>query len=314
MERTRKKSFLLLIFSVASFGVPDLVAMKRKRSTKYEKHLAREAKRRKLEEKRGLPRLEESFMPSDNLYYEMLQDFMQIGGDVNVRSFYVDIPDNPENPQNITVEEVSFFCKRTFLHNAVIDGRWDIVVGLLRHQNGVNIMARDGYNMAPWQYAHKFYDANNDVRKKIWDVLKFFTKIMFSLRKNRLVSNKLKGNGVVLTDNLFKEHFEKTLASRVGLHVRDNNLFTMLHYACYYGRSYIVQKLLDLGHGINLKESQGRTPLHIAVQLGHLAVVQLLLSCHGIDREVQDDFRKTPLDYARDAKNWDIAKALRAGR
>lgn len=56
-------------------------------------------------------------------------------------------------------------------------------------------------------------------------------------------------------------------------------------------------KCIESGVSVNLKDSEGRTPLHWAVDRGHLGVVELLLSKHA-DVDVKDNDGQTPLHYA----------------
>ncbi|GMH18346.1 hypothetical protein Nepgr_020187 [Nepenthes gracilis] len=56
-------------------------------------------------------------------------------------------------------------------------------------------------------------------------------------------------------------------------------------------------KCIENGVSVNLKDSEGRTPLHWAVDRGHLSVVQLLINKNG-DINTKDDEGQTPLHYA----------------
>ena len=74
---------------------------------------------------------------------------------------------------------------------------------------------------------------------------------------------------------------------------------TPLHAAAFVGNLEIVQILVRAGAKVNAKGNHGRTPLHIAS--GHdknEAIVRYLLKECKADARMEDDFGKTPRDYA----------------
>lgn len=69
-------------------------------------------------------------------------------------------------------------------------------------------------------------------------------------------------------------------------------------YACGYGRSEVVQFLLEKGIDADWRNGDGQTGLHWATYGQHVEVVRLLLR-HGARVDVRDGaFDGTPLDWA----------------
>ena len=50
-----------------------------------------------------------------------------------------------------------------------------------------------------------------------------------------------------------------------------------LHIACQYGHEAVVKALVDAGANVNTVNKHGWAPLHIACQYGHEAVVKALV-------------------------------------
>lgn len=63
--------------------------------------------------------------------------------------------------------------------------------------------------------------------------------------------------------------------------------------------------LLLNGAKINAQDNEGRTPLHLATELGHTAQVCLLLK-HRADQHLQDIAGREPLEIAIREANADI--------
>ncbi|CAI8598529.1 unnamed protein product [Vicia faba] len=68
-------------------------------------------------------------------------------------------------------------------------------------------------------------------------------------------------------------------------------------------------KCVESGVSVNLKDSEGRTPLHWAVDRGHLDVTELLLG-RNADVNAKDNDGQTPLHYAVTCEREAIAEYL----
>lgn len=68
--------------------------------------------------------------------------------------------------------------------------------------------------------------------------------------------------------------------------------------------------MLEHGANINSKDAEGKTPLHIAIENQHAAIISLLLSQPGIDLSVRDNKGVTPFAAALTARNNKAAQAI----
>ncbi|GJZ82279.1 acyl-CoA-binding domain-containing protein 1-like protein, partial [Tanacetum coccineum] len=68
-------------------------------------------------------------------------------------------------------------------------------------------------------------------------------------------------------------------------------------------------KCVEAGISVDTKDSEGRTPLHWAVDRGHIDVVELLLS-RNADVNLKDNEGQTPLHYAAVCERKEIGELL----
>ncbi|XP_011629578.1 arf-GAP with coiled-coil, ANK repeat and PH domain-containing protein 2 isoform X3 [Pogonomyrmex barbatus] len=85
-----------------------------------------------------------------------------------------------------------------------------------------------------------------------------------------------------------------------------------LHQAIISGSVMSCEYLLLNGARINCQDAEGKTPLHLATELGHTAQVCLLLK-HRADQHIEDESGIKPLSIAVKEANADIVTLLRLG-
>ncbi|KAL7799230.1 hypothetical protein V8C37DRAFT_367055 [Trichoderma ceciliae] len=83
-----------------------------------------------------------------------------------------------------------------------------------------------------------------------------------------------------------------------------------IHLAAYFGLESIATNLFERGHGINVMDSQGRTPLSWASENGHQGVAKLLLDSGAKVDLTGNPYCQTPLWWAIRQENEDLVKLL----
>ncbi|KAL6430072.1 hypothetical protein ACFW04_007695 [Cataglyphis niger] len=100
-------------------------------------------------------------------------------------------------------------------------------------------------------------------------------------------------------------------ADKLWSNVNDKNR-NALHQAIISGSVMSCEYLLLNGARINCQDAEGKTPLHLATELGHTAQVCLLLK-HRADQHIEDESGIKPLSIAVKEANADIVTLLRLG-
>ncbi|KAI9674067.1 MAG: hypothetical protein M1822_009562 [Bathelium mastoideum] len=87
-----------------------------------------------------------------------------------------------------------------------------------------------------------------------------------------------------------------------------------LHLAARYGLNYTIQMILKQVSSINIdtKDDDGRTPLWLAAEGGHEAVVQQLLATEKVDVDAKDEDGRTPLWWAAKRGHKAVVRQLLA--
>uniref|UniRef100_A0A0N5AJ51 ANK_REP_REGION domain-containing protein n=1 Tax=Syphacia muris TaxID=451379 RepID=A0A0N5AJ51_9BILA len=97
---------------------------------------------------------------------------------------------------------------------------------------------------------------------------------------------------------------------QVLVNAANTNGQTALHYAASRNHVQIVSLLLKNGANVNAQDKYMATPLHRAASQGHMKVVGLLLDVSGIQVNIRDSSGCSPLHLAIEEEQEDIAICL----
>ncbi|KAH6822185.1 acyl-CoA binding protein 2 [Perilla frutescens var. hirtella] len=92
-----------------------------------------------------------------------------------------------------------------------------------------------------------------------------------------------------------EENLLKCIESGVPLNVKDSEGRTPLHWAVDRGHLNITALLLNKNADVNAKDGEGQSPLHYAAVCERTTIAELLVK-HGADIELQDDEGNAPRD------------------
>ena len=123
---------------------------------------------------------------------------------------------------------------------------------------------------------------------------------------NNLIYNAKKGDKESLLNTL-----EKLINKGININYRDENGFSVLHYAVDEGNFKICEILIKTNLiDVNLKSlNEGKTPLHISCQNGYFDISKLLL-LNNAEINISDNERNTPLHYSIQGNYFEVSKLL----
>ncbi|WP_353777373.1 ankyrin repeat domain-containing protein [Winogradskyella sp. 3972H.M.0a.05] len=81
-------------------------------------------------------------------------------------------------------------------------------------------------------------------------------------------------------------------------------------YACLVGKMFMVKKAINNGSDINETDSDGKSPLHAAVEGGHLEIIKLLIELGAVNQA--DNEGVLPIDIAKSKGYQEIVDLLNA--
>ncbi|KAJ0251522.1 Acyl-CoA-binding domain-containing protein 2 [Hirschfeldia incana] len=97
------------------------------------------------------------------------------------------------------------------------------------------------------------------------------------------------------------ENLLKSIESGIPVNAKDSEGRTPLHWAIDRGHLDIAKLLVDKNADVNAKDSEGQTPLHYAVVCDREAIAEFLVK-QKADTTSKDDDGNTPLDLCE--SNW----------
>ncbi|CAG0909994.1 unnamed protein product, partial [Cyprideis torosa] len=101
------------------------------------------------------------------------------------------------------------------------------------------------------------------------------------------------------------------LEYKAKVDVKDSDGCTPLLHATLNGRHSVVEVLLANGADPNVTQEDGRSPLFVAIEKGHLSVVDVLLA-HGADPNVTGNEGRSPLFIAIEKGHLSVVNVLLA--
>ncbi|KAG1678688.1 Transient receptor potential cation channel subfamily A member 1 [Nymphon striatum] len=225
--------------------------------------------------------------------FEDLKEFFKSGNH--------DIHEKDENG----LTPLHYACQRNFV---------EIVRFLLRSGADVNVIGKSG--VTPLHFAAKFYKRSRKIPKDESE-RKSEPKKKKLQRKRRPSTNekafKNRPKGIVLST--LSDHSDEEIELEVirclrhyGAHVncQDDLGMTPLHYAAIGGNDIAVRELLIRD---KIKDKLKMTALHLAVNNGHMTVVETLLKA-GADPLPADNKGETMLHYATNGGHLELFKTI----
>ena len=102
---------------------------------------------------------------------------------------------------------------------------------------------------------------------------------------------------------------QKSLEKGASVHIRNSHGETALAMAAFYGHAKVVRVLLDNGALVNSRDGAGATPVHYSAMRRQEEITQMLLHA-GADPNAIDNKGQKPLDLAKDRHHQAVVELL----
>ncbi|XP_010520958.1 PREDICTED: acyl-CoA-binding domain-containing protein 1 isoform X2 [Tarenaya hassleriana] len=99
------------------------------------------------------------------------------------------------------------------------------------------------------------------------------------------------------------ENLLKCIESGIPVNARDSEGRTPLHWAIDRGHLNVAEALVDKNADLNAKDNEGQTPLHYAVMCDREAIAKFLVK-RKADTTLKDEDGNTPLDICESDWTW----------
>ena len=87
------------------------------------------------------------------------------------------------------------------------------------------------------------------------------------------------------------------IGAMVDLNLQDRWGWTPLHRAAMFGKVEIARMLIDAGANVNVKNDRGATPLHMAAFYGYVEIARMLID-EGASKDILNNDGELPYDLA----------------
>jgi TolB-like protein len=137
---------------------------------------------------------------------------------------------------------------------------------------------------------------------------RLFSSILITIAVMMLAGCRTPLVNAILSDE--PETVKALIDKGADVNEKDQDNFTPLHWAAYYGKTDMVKILLNRGAQVNAGSTAYGTPLIIAAQYGFMDTVKALVE-KGADANMADGTGKTALSYAEAGKYEAIVQLLK---
>ena len=208
----------------------------------------------------------------NDYFHHFIDEYQSKDGyTIIMQSIYEDKPDITQKllkfTKNINIKDKNY--GRTALHFAAYRG--DCLITKLLLDVGSNINEMDRFGRTPLHYSILSGD--------------YYTVKQLIFHENESILN---------YNQYASSSPPSTAVSSINLYILDHHSRSPLHYAAFYGRTRLMQVLIDSNFSVNQKDLFLNTPLHYACYSGNLSSVELLIE-NNSTMYIKNNHQLTPL-------------------